>query len=251
MEKQPERQLPLPWIPCRDVKISITPWILTLFLAVIALAQAETPFPNPAPSATYVSDRVEVPLRAGASNRYKVIGSVSNGSPVDVLKIDKAKGYTQIRTPAGVKGWIQSAQLTDTPGSQEQLAGVRQQLERLQTQHTHLKQHMDNAVSRPEGEELSYPQLYEEALRLRQQLAQYRKVASDTVALDQRNQILQERVVTLERELQVVQQENQGLRDDSDNIRFLIGVLLLGVALLAAVLAPKIREQQRAQWSRL
>jgi SH3 domain protein len=150
-----------------------------------------------------------------------------------------------------VKGWIQSAQLTDTPGSQEQLAGVRQQLERLQTQHTHLKQHMDNAVSRPEGEELSYPQLYEEALRLRQQLAQYRKVASDTVALDERNQILQERVVMLERELQVVQQENQGLRDDNDNIRFLIGVLLLGVALLAAVLAPKIREQQRAQWSRL
>ena len=88
-------------------------------------------------------------------------------------------------------------------------------------------------------------------MRLRQQLAQYRKVASDTVALDERNQILQERVVTLERELQVVQQENQALRDDNDNIRFLIGALLLGVALLAAVLTPKIREQRRAQWSRL
>ena len=137
------------------MKISIILWVLTLFLAVVAPAQAETPIPSPASSAAYVSDRVEMPLRAGASTRHKVIGSVSNGSPVEVLKVDKAKGYTQIRTRAGVKGWIQSAQLTDAPGSQEQLASVRQQLERLQTQHSDLKQHVDNVVSRPEGEDLS------------------------------------------------------------------------------------------------
>jgi SH3 domain protein len=235
------------------MKTSITLWALTLFLAMVAPVQAETqnPILNQDPSSAYVSDSVEVPLRAGTSNRHKVIASVRSGSPVEVLKVDKAKGYTQIRTPTGAKGWIQSAQLTDTPSSQEQLAGVRQQFERLQAQHSDLKQHMDNVVSRPDGENLSYPQLYEEALRLRQHLAQYRKVASDTVAIDERNQVLQERVVTLERELQIVQQENQVLHNDNNSIRFLIGALLLGVALLAAVLTPKIREQRRAQWSRL
>lgn len=233
------------------MKTSITLWVLTLFLAVVAPAQAQIPTPGQDPSAVYVSDSVDVPLRAGASNRHKVIGSVRSGSPVKVLNVDKVKGYTQIRTPAGVKGWIQSAQLTDTPSSQEQLAGVRQELARTQTQHADLKQHMDNVVSRPEGENLSYPQLYEETLRLRQQMAQYRKVAADTVAIDERNQVLQERVVTLERELQIVQQENQALRDDHDNLRLLIGALLLGAALLAAVLMPRIREQRRAQWSRL
>lgn len=235
------------------MKIAITLWILTLLLAMVAPVQAEpqTPILNQGPSAAYVSDSVDVPLRAGASNRHKVIGSVRSGSPVSVLSVDKVKGYTQIRTPAGIKGWIQSVQLTDTPSSQEQLSGVRQELERLQAQHADLKQHMDHVVSRPEGENLSYPQLYEEALRLRQQLAQYRKVASDTVAIDERNQILQERGVTLERELQIVQQENQALRDENGSIRFLIGALLLGVALLAAVLTPKIREQRRTQWSRL
>ncbi len=92
--------LPDPGYVAASMKISITLWVLTLFLAVIAPVQAETPIRSPAPSAAYVSDRVEVPLRAGTSNRYKVIGSVSNGSPVEVLKVDKAKGYTQIRTPA-------------------------------------------------------------------------------------------------------------------------------------------------------
>ncbi|MCP5158996.1 MAG: TIGR04211 family SH3 domain-containing protein [Gammaproteobacteria bacterium] len=233
------------------MKTTITSLVLTLLLFVVMPVQAETPALSQDPVATHVSDSVEIPLRAGASNRYKVIGSVRSGSPIEVLKVDKAKGYTQIRTSVGGRGWIRSDQLTDTPSSQEQLISVRQELERLQAKHADLKQHMDEIVDRPSGESLSYPQLYEEALRLRQQLAQYRKVASDTVAIDERNKTLQERTVMLERELQIVQQENQALRNDNDSIRFLVGGVLLGAALLISVLMPRIREQRRAQWSRL
>ncbi len=242
----------------------MTRWVLALVLATVVPVQAENPSrPRPRTqtqaqtqaqtpnAATYVSDSVEVPLRAGASNRHKVIGAVRNGAPVTVLAVDKVRGYTQIRTRTGAKGWIQSLQLTNTPGSQEQLAEVRQQLEQTQTRHTDLQQHMNQIVNRPDGESLSYPQLYEEALRLRQQMAQYRKVASDTVAIDERNRILQERVVTLEQELRIVQQENQALGNENDNIRLLIGALLAGAVLLVAVLVPKIREQRRAQWSQL
>lgn len=246
-------KFPAPGYGNRVIKTFIIPGVLTLLLAVGASAQAptvtSTPNQNPAPA--YVSDSVDVPLRAGASNRHKVIGSVRSGAPVQILTVDKVKGYTQIRTSAGVKGWIQSFQLTNTPSSQEQLAGVRQELAQLQTQHSDLKQHLDSVVSRPEGESLTYPQLYEEAVRLRQQFAQYRKVAAETVAIDEQNQMLQERVVTLERELQIVQQESQALRDDNDNLRFLIGALLLVAALLTAVLTPKFRERQREQWNRL
>jgi len=199
-----------------------------------------------------------VPLRAGASNRYKIIGnrykiigSVANGSPVTILNVEAAKGYTQIRAPSGARGWIPSEQLSDTPGSREQLSDVRQELAQLKARHSDLTQHVDDVVNRPDGEELSYPQLFEEALRLRQQLAQYRKVAADTVAIDDRNKQLQERAVTLERELQIVQQENRALQNDNGTMRFLLGAVLLAAGLLAAVLMPRIREQRRAQWSRL
>lgn len=235
------------------MKISPIPFVLVVLLAAVFSAQAQSQQPqNPRTQATaYVSDTLEIPLRAGASDRYKVIGSVRSGSAIEVLKVDSVKSYTQIRTPAGIKGWLPSHQLTSTPSGWEQLAGVRQELEQLKARHGDLKQHMDDVVSRPEGENLSYPQLYEEALRLRQQLAQYRKVAADTVALDERNRILQERVVTLERELRVVQQESQAIRNNNDSIRLLLGAVLLGAGLLVAILMPRIREQRRAQWSRL
>lgn len=229
-------KLPIPFRP-----------LLALFLTATLPATA-TEAPS---SATYVVDRLEEPLRAGPSNRHKVVGAVQNGTAVTVLAVDKAKGYTQVRSAGGSKGWIKSVLLTNTKGSAELLAETRQTLESLQGQHSTLKQHMDDVVSKPDGEELSYPQLYEEALRLRQQLAQYRKVAADTVALDERNQVLQERAVALERELQIVQQENQALHDDNDNIRLLIGVLLGGIVLLAVVLIPKMRQQRRAAWLRL
>lgn len=232
------------------MKIFVQLWLLTVLLSAGAPVQAQSE--TQLPTFAYVSDALEIPLRAGASNRYKIIGAVRGGTAVEVLKVDGAKAYTQIRTPTGVKGWLPSDRLTETPGSQEQLASARQELERLKARHQDLQQHMDTVVNAPEGgENMGYPQLYEEALRLRQQLAQYRRVASDTVALDERNRILQEQVVALERQLQLVEQENRGLRNDNHQIRMLMGAVILGVCLLLAVMMPRIREQRRAQWSRL
>jgi len=224
--------------------------LLPVLLVAGAPIQAQTE--TQPPTSAYVSDALEVPLRAGASDRYKVIGAARAGTAVEVLKVDGARAYAQIRTPTGARGWLPADQLTETPSSQEQLAGLRQELEQLRARHHDLRQHMDALLGAPEdSKNLSYPQLYEEALRLRQQLAQYRKVASDTVAIDERNRMLQERVVTLERQLQVVEQENQGLRNDNSHLRLLMGAMILGICLMLAVMMPRIREQRRAQWSRL
>ena len=234
------------------MKILLIVPLFVLLLITLAPVQAQPPVPALSPpAATYVSDTVDIPLRAGASNRYKVIGAVRSGSPVEVLKMDTAKGYAQIRTPAGVRGWLSSDQLTHTPSSQDQLAQTRQELEQLKARYFELQEHMDSVVSKPGADAMSYPQLYEEALRQRQLLAQYRKVAADTVAMDERNKVLQEQAVTLERELQVVQQENRALRNDNDSIRFLMGAVILIAGLLVAFMMPHIREQKRAQWSQL
>lgn len=229
-------------------------FLLWFFLYAPAVAAAVEARPAPAaapPTAAYVSDTADLPLRAGASNRHKIIGAVRNGSPVTVLRVDAAKAYSQIKTPTGVRGWLPNSQLTTTPGSQEQLAATRQELEQLKTRYFELQQHVDGLVGKPDAEAVGYPQLYEEALRLRQQLAQYRKVAADTVAVDERNKILQEQVVTQERDLQILQQQNQKLSDDSANSRLLMGVVLLAALGLVAVLVPRIRQQKRAQWSQL
>lgn len=234
------------------MKILTIPLLLSMLLMIVPMrVMAQTPASDQERAGAYISDLLEIPLRAGASNRYKIIGAIRSGTAVEVLKVDSFRGYTEIRTPTGVKGWLPSTQISDTPSSREQLVDVRKELERLQARHTDLEQHMEEIVGKPGEESLSYPQLYEQEQRLRQQLAQYRKVASDTVAIDERNKALQEQAVRLERELQLVQQENRALRDDNSNLRFLMGAVLLGACLLLAMMMPRIREQRREQWSRL
>ena len=64
------------------MKIPTIPLLLTALLAVVAvpaLAQAQTA-DQARSSAAYISDLLDVPLRAGASNRYKIIGAVRSGS---------------------------------------------------------------------------------------------------------------------------------------------------------------------------
>ena len=235
------------------MKIPFVLLLANIVGTVVPLLAASQTAPSPSPqSATYVSNALEVPLRAGASNRYKVIGSVHGDSPITVLKVDAAKGYTQVRTPAGVKGWLPSVQLTQTLSSQEQpIIGPRQELGQLKSRYNNPQQPVDSTIGKPDVEAVSGPQLYEESLRLRQQMAEYRRVSANTVAIDERNKALQEQAVTMERELRIVQQDNQMLRNDNSNMRFLMGVIILGACLLVAVVAPRLRERKRAQWSRL
>ena len=79
---------------CSHILMKI-PFILLLAITVGAVATPAWVEPTTTllpPSVTYVSDALEIPLRAGASERYKGIGSVRGGSPITVLKIDIAKG---------------------------------------------------------------------------------------------------------------------------------------------------------------
>lgn len=226
-------------------------WAGLIGLVIPLLPVLAAPASAPAVVRAYVSDQVDIPLRAGASNRHKIIGAARTGAPVTVLTVDAVKGYSQIRTAGGQRGWLPNNQLSELPSSQEQLTGVRQELEQLKSQYFGLQEHVDHMVSKPNAEAVSYPQLYDEALRLRQQLAQYRKVAADTVAIDERNKQLQEEAVTLERELRIVQQENQKLRNENDHVRLLMGVVLLTAGLLVVVLVPRVLERKRTQWSQL
>ena len=226
--------------------------LVMLVVKLLPSALAASPTVNkPVSSRAYVSDQVDIPLRAGASNRHKIIGSARTGAPVTVLAVDAAKGYSQIRTASGTRGWLPSSQLSELTSSQEQLVTTRQELEQLKAQYFGLQQHVDGLVDKPDAETVSYPQLYDEALRLRQQLAQYRKVAADTVAIDERNKNLQEQVVSLEYNVRIIEQENQKLRNENDHIRLLMGLVVLVAVLLLVVLAPRLLERRRTQWSQL
>jgi len=219
--------------------------LITLLLLLLSglAAQAQT--------TRYVSDELELPLRAGTSTRYKILEMLPSGTPVEVLNTDADSGYSQVSTDDGTRGWLLTRFLMDEPSARERLNQALQALEPLQAENARLQEELDALTADKTNAETDYQILREENQRLSQELAQIRKTAANAMVIDEQNKTLQERMVNLERELQITQQENQALADRSAKDWFLAGagVLLLGVIL--GTIIPRLRWQKRDRWREL
>ncbi len=200
----------------------------------------------------YVSDTLEVPLRAGASLRHKIVRMLPSGTAVEVLETDDGKGFALVKTADGTtQGWMPNQYLMDAPAAREQLGQATGELERVRSENASLKQRLDTLSTQKGDVESSFGQLSADNHRLAQELAQIKKTAANAIAIDQQNKDLQERVVNLERELQIVQQENQSLTDRSARDWFLLGAGVLLSGVLMGLLLPKLRLQKRRTWGEL
>jgi SH3 domain protein len=180
----------------------------TFFLILLLtpnLAQAQT--------IQYVSDTVEVPLRAGTSTRYKIIRMLPGGTRVEILQSASENDYTLVKTGDGNQGWILSRHLMDTPGARERLAMAEGTLGTLQAEHARLRESHDLLVSEKSDLETHFAQISEENQRLRQ--------------------------------------NNQDLADRQARDWFLAGggVLLLG--LMLGLIIPRLRRPGRNRWEGL
>ena len=217
-------------------------FLLLLILFTIPLAQAQT---------KYISDALEVPLRAGTSTRYKIVRMLVSGTPVEVIGSDAKSGYTQVRVQGGAQGWILTRYLMDDPTPRERMIRAEKALEPATTENAKLKQQLQQLAEEKRAVEAKYEQLRTDSQQLSQELAQIHKTAANAIAIDERNKDLEKQMVELERELQIVQQENQILSDNSTQAWFLrgAGVLLLGGVI--GLMIPRIRWQKPNRWGDL
>lgn len=108
---------------------------------------------------------------------------------------------------------------------------------RLQQELTQLKQ--------------DYRRLQADNQRLNEELAQLRRTAENALIIDERNRRLEQRTVELERSLQLVQQENDALRDRSSQQWFLRGAGVLLAGLLLGVFLPRLHTRRTSRWGEL
>lgn len=216
--------------------------LLALVFALATPALAQT---------LYVTDKLEVPLRAGTSTRYKIVRMLESGDSVQILKHDKESGHSQVRTADGSTGWILTRYLMDQPAPRERMLRAEKALEPLKTENTQLKERLAALSGTQQEADTRYSKLQQENQRLSQELAQIHKTAANAITIDQRNRELEKQMVDMERELQLVEQENQSLSDGNAQTWFLrgAGVLLLGGFL--GLIIPRVRWHKRNRWGEL
>ena len=219
------------------MKNAIIPVFLSLLITGTALAETR-----------YVSDNLEITMRSGKGTSYGITRMLRSGTPVDVLDEDEETGYTHVRIKGGKEGWVLSRFLMKGQAARDRLADAEKKLAELELENRKMETGMAALTEEKAALEKELAALDGQTRNVSQELSEIKRTASSALAIDSENKGLKGRVVSLERQLQTLQQENVGLRDRTARDWFMVGagVVLLGI--IVGLIIPRIRWRKKSSW---
>ena len=203
---------------------------------------------NAAAETRYVSDMLEITMRSGKGTSFGIIRMLRSGTPVEVLSVDKASGYTQVRTNSGKEGWVLSRFLMKGQAARDRLATAEKELAEMELENRKLTTAMTALKEEKSTLESNLSTLEGESRGVSQELAEIRRTASSALAIDSENKDMKGRIVSLERQLQTVQQENETLKDRTARDWFMVGAAVVLLGIIVGLIIPKIRFRKKSSW---
>lgn len=207
--------------------------LLFCLLPAIAAAQQER----------FISDELALDLRAGPGNQFRIERMVEAGTRVQVL--EEESGWSRVRLPDGLEGWVLTRLLSDQPSARARLTAAQSAAEDLQRENQELSENLEAARERVEELETRLAESESE----RQSLAQRMERAEEGLDLYEENEELKKRVIDLQRSIQDLEHERERLRERDDQRWFIVGASVLGAGVLAGLILPRLRWRRRSSWS--
>ena len=196
----------------------------------------------------YVSDTLEITMRSGKGTSFGITRMLRSGTKLEVLDEDKKTGYTKVRTKTGKEGWVLTRFLMKTPAARDRLATAEKRLAELELENRKLETSMAGLKEEKVTLSKNLGSLDSESRKVSQELAEIRRTASSALAIDSENKELKSRVVSLERQLQTMQQENEGLKDRTARDWFMVGAAVVLLGIIVGLIIPRIRWRKKSSW---
>lgn len=190
----------------------------------------------------YVNDNLMVMMRAGNSNKHKIVRHITSGTELELL--ETVDDYSRVRTRKGTEGWVLNQYLTEQPIARDRLKTAQQQVSRLETQNKQLQKEL-NELSK------QYDKLSDNHNKLTDELQNFRTVAAKPMKLQEENMQLNSDKTALENEKEALTQEIHNLRDQSSKQWFMAGAGVLFFGVLIGVMVPRMRRRRKSDWSSL
>ena len=213
--------------------------LVSLSLILAGNAVAET---------LYVSDTLEITMRSGKGTSFGIIRMLRSGTSVTVLETDKKTGYTQVRTKSGKVGWVLSRFLMKGQAARDRLAASEKTLAELELENSKTETAKATLAQEKAVLQTQLSKLDGESRSVSQELTEIKRTASSALAIDSENKDLKSRLVSLERQLQTVQQENEGLKDRTARDWFMVGAAVVLLGIIVGLIIPRIRFRKKSSW---
>lgn len=199
----------------------------------------------------YVSDRLEIQMRTGKGTQFRILRVLPSGTPLEVLSVDQENGYTRVRAPGGVEGWVLNRYLMKGQAARERLADAEKQLAQLELENRKLKTSFGELKADKGSIDQQRDALEKQNRKISQELEEIRHTASSALAIDSENKDLKSKIVAYERQLQTLQQENEGLKDRTARDWFMVGAAVVLLGMIIGLIIPRIRWRKKSSWDTL
>ena len=199
----------------------------------------------------YVSDSLTITMRTGQGTSHKIIKTPTTGTRMVLLEEDKESGYSRVRLDNGLEGWVLTRFLVDQPVAKTRLVKAEKEITILSKQVSELNQELSSVSSNKNSLQKSSSQLETANKALEKELTHIKDISSNQIAINEENKELKEKLLTLKRDMQTIQQENLSLQDSSARDWFLIGAGVLVSGVVMGLIVPNLRLRRKQTWDSL
>jgi SH3 domain protein len=220
------------------VKSTLSFVLLLVLAAPVALAENR-----------WVTDEFEVMMRTGKSSKQSIVRQLKSGTQVEMLDEDKGAGYTQVRVGSGAEGWVLSRYLKRQPTAKNVLPGLEARLKKSDGETAQLRREITELKRERQKLQSQVAELQSTGSSVQQRLDRVTKLSADTIQVDDQNMQLKKRLVESDRQMELLENDNNRLGSRANREWFLVGGAVLVLGLLLGLILPRISWKKKSSWS--
>ena len=201
----------------------------------------------------YISDVLQVPLRAGIGNSYRIVHrGLPSGTKLELLEEtedDSGNPWAKVRTDGGLEGWIRGQYLLAEPTAARKLETLTRKLSQLDGNQSQLLD--TNEQLEQSNTELSadLARLKEAHDKTTESYVSLRKLSANAVSLSEQHKVLNENYQILKTRTEVLEAENERLKNSSRYREWIFGAALLIVGIILSLILQSLGKRKRqSEW---
>jgi SH3 domain protein len=191
----------------------------------------------------YINDNLEVMVRGGKGNEFKILAIKKAHEAVQVLNTEG--DYSYVKLDNGVEGWVLKRYLTRDLPKPMVIANLNAELEQVNTKHDALNQEYQKLQEQKKSLESSATACEEKNKSLEQQYQELKTSSAHVVQLKEQFDKLQEDHQKNNRIVSQLTEQNQHLRNYTTLMWFIAGAATLLIGFIIGVMVQNLRLKKR------
>lgn len=227
---------------------------LFVFVLLLSTALSTALFAASAKAATetvYIRDVIYVPLRGGQSNQHRILHQgIPSGTVLERMEVNEETGFSRVKTPKGLEGWLQNQYLVTEPIARDQLRDLQGKFVTLQADYEAAQQNLEGEMQTASVTTTKIQQLEQERVELSTELGRITELSANVIQIDQQNESLQTEISVLNQQIDDLVVVNADLQDTANQNWYMIGAgtIFLGL-ILGLWFGRQMHNRRDTSWS--